>query len=585
MPQAALSLGALAAAAVPVAWLVPNHYYPWPSAWSDGLAIALLGLAALTLPEHGRVPRAWLAAAAVAAVSVGVQWRSGRILFAGDALMVLLYLSCFVLALAAGSGLTGEVDGSRRQHFLVAIATGILASALVSAGIALAQWAGEPVLGIYGAELRPGARPYANVAQANHFAALSFLGLCAAAQLRELGRLRATGYWVAALLLLWSMVMSGSRTSWGQLAALLLMVLILRRSVPTRLGASGAVALLLLFALGTWLWPMANALTLLSGVRADTAGLHGAGGRELLWPAMLDAIAREPLGGYGWQQAFRAQLAVAPDHPPIGRHFEHTHNLLLDLIVWAGLPAALTIIALASIALLRKLRALRDARALWPMCMVLGALVHSMVEFPLEFAYFLIPVGLALGSVHALSPDGRAMLLPGWTLRIAGAALLLVLALIAVDYLEAEQNQRTLRLESARIGVQRLETPTAQLRVLDQQQAFLEFARTEARPGMTAAEVDWMRRVAERFGYPPVMFRYALAAALNGRPEQAARTLDSLCRIHPRERCDEGRDAWSTLQQRYPQLRSIPWPREPAAGAGDRAAASANETASNNGAH
>ncbi len=162
---------------------------------------------------------------------------------------------------------------------------------------------------------------------------------------------------------------------------------------------------------------------------------------------------------------------------------------------------------------------------------------------------------------------------------MGGAQAAAVLATVAIDYLEAEENSRTLRLEAARVGVSRLQTPAPELRVLDHLQAFLEFARTEARPGMTQTELERMHRVALRFGYPPVMLRYALAAALNGRPEQAARTLDSLCRIHPRERCDEGRDAWSTLQQRYPQLRPIAWPSAAFHGVGGRAAADRQQTA------
>ena len=91
--------------------------------------------------------------------------------------------------------------------------------------------------------------------------------------------------------------------------------------------------------------------------------------------------------------------------------------------------------------------------------------------------------------------------------------------------------------------------------VLDQLQPFLEFARTEARPGMSPDEVGRRRVVSERFAYPPAMFRYALAAGLSDQPEVASRTPGRLSRIHPAPRRDEGQEAWATLQQR-----AVGWP-------------------------
>ncbi|QDL35936.1 hypothetical protein [Rhodoferax sediminis] len=87
---------------------------------------------------------------------------------------------------------------------------------------------------------------------------------------------------------------------------------------------------------------------------------------------------------------------------------------------------------------------------------------------------------------------------------------------VATDYLKAEDNYRTLCMESARIGVDRIVTP--------------------------------------------VLFRYALAAGLNGQPEVARDTLARICRIHEPKRCVEAREGWAALQVRYPQLAGVAAP-------------------------
>ena len=162
-----------------------------------------------------------------------------------------------------------------------------------------------------------------------------------------------------------------------------------------------------------------------------------------------------------------------------------------------------------------------------------------------------------MGAIDGLSPAGRALTLPRWVVLSFTVLLSAIFMLTASEYLKAEENYRALRMESARIGVDRIETPAPKLHLLTQLGAFLEFARIEATPSMPPEQVEWMRKVSERFGYPPVMFRYALAAGLNGQPEISQQTLQRLCRIHGPQRCMEARDGWRALQAQYPQLQGM----------------------------
>ncbi len=552
-----MNLSTLLAAAVPLAWLLPNHYFPWLSAWQEGLALALLLLAGLTIRAQGRLPAAWAAGLLLALAALMLQGTSGRILFGGDVALVALYLLSFGLALALGAGQRSDVPQVDAGRYAQAIAAGVAIAATVSAVIALVQWTGALNLGIWITDLPPGARPFGNVAQPNHQCTIAFLGITAVAVLREGGRLGRIGYGLTTGLLVFAMVMTGSRTGWLQFVLALLLLAYAGRRVGLRVRWPAFALVAGLFVVLSVSWPAINEVARLSGDRSLADPLAGSG-RELLWPALLDAVWREPWLGYGWQQMVLAQQAVAMDHPAILRHFEHSHNLVLDLLVWVGVPFGATIVLLAATALLRQVAMLRDARATWLLVGVLGVLVHAMLEFPLEYAYFLLPVGLMLGAAHALTPGLRSMPVPRWSMSATAAVLLLLLGVVAADYLKAEQNYRVLRLESARIGVTRLETPAPELRLLDQLQAFLSFARDEARPGMSAGEIDAMRRVSERFAYPPAMFRYALAAGLNGQPTVAETTIARLCRMHAPARCDEAIDGWQLARTKYPQLQPLP---------------------------
>jgi len=131
---------------------------------------------------------------------------------------------------------------------------------------------------------------------------------------------------------------------------------------------------------------------------------------------------------------------------------------------------------------------------------------------------------------------------------------------VVADYLQAEENGRRLRFEGAQIESAQPASATVDVAVLTQLREFYRFARTRADRNMPPEQLIWMRQIAERYGFPSTLFRYAVAAALNGQPSQARQAMIVLCRIHPTERCVEGRDAWAALTVQYPELKTIAWP-------------------------
>ena len=545
-------------ALIPLAWLVPNHYMPWPSAWSDAVAFVFLCGAVLGSTAGAQIARPWAALCILALGAIGGQFLLGRIHFAGDALMAALYVTGFGFSIIAG-GLLVRTASASNTGGVLQLALMVLVSAAMSVGVALVQWTGAANLGLWGVDMPPGSRPFGNVAQPNHFCTICFLGLCSLGLLHQHRRLGNAGSWVVAMWLMAGMVMSGSRTGWVQIALLAVFVLAGGQRFKVAMNRTSVVAMLGCFATAVLLWPSINEWLLMSEGRTLTESARS-GTRPLHWAAMIDAIRAEPLWGYGWQQVSVAQVRGAETQPWVGEMIEHSHNLLLDLMVWNGIPLGLLLGGLGLWWYLSRLARCSDATIMWLLASVGGLSVHASLEFPLEYAYFLIPMGVWIGAVDGLKPPLRSIRIGSGQLRIGMVLYACMLLLVASDYLKAEQGHRLLRLESARIGVSQITTPMPDLALLTQLLAFQSLAQTEARPGMTDAQVDWMRKVSERYGYPPVMFRYALAAGLNGRKSEAALTLIRLCRIHPKERCDEARNAWPDLRRRYPELNAVPMP-------------------------
>ncbi len=565
-------LGAALAAALPLAWLLSNHYPPWNSAWAEGLALFLGCAAALFASRSGAWPRPWAMALLLALCSVGGHAALNRMQFKGDAAMAALYLLALAVSIAWGAALTRAQTGANPQcqdpqvpqelkktsPALAGLAVMLVLSGLASVAIACIQWLDLPRLGFFMADLPPYSRPFANLAQPNHFCTACFLALAALLQLRQHRWVGPLVFGLCGASLAFGMVMSGSRTGWVQWVVLLAFTAVGSRRFKLAIGWRELAALTAFFVVTSVAWPAINDLVGRMSARPVADTLSG-GTRLLHWRAMADAISREPLVGYGWNNASAAQTQVAADHPPVHEQLEHSHNILLDLLVWAGVPVGAAIVALLGFWFVTRFRACQSATALFWLLALAGLLAHGMLEYPLEYAFFLLPAGLMVGAVEALHPQRSAITVPLGLLRATGGALCAAVTVVALDYLQAEQGFRTMRFETAGF-VGGTATAPPHLRVLDQLEAYQRFVQTEARAGMSPGEIAWMRQVSERFASPPAMLRYALAAGLNGDPATAALTLTRLCRIQKKERCDEARQSWPALQAKFPQLASVPTP-------------------------
>lgn len=547
-----------------LAWLVPNHYMPWVGAWSEAVSITGLLLLLLAIVVD-RVYRPALSRTLITVIGLScsviiIQLLTGKLYFAGDALLALLYVGLWGGALLVGRYIFSHAEA---RELVAIFVTSWVIAAFISVVVALNQWAGALNLQIYATDLPPGGRPFANLAQPNHFCTLCFIGLCGLLWLFEQRLLGALTAGLVAGVLLLGMVASQSRTGWLQVSLLLLCVLIARRRVGLRTDWPALVGLGAIYALLVFVWNSICSFLMLPLGRLSTEQIQP-GVRIPYWGEMIDAISRNPFSGYGWLQTGIAQQQVAVDHRPIGALFDYSHNLVLDLILWMGLPVAVVIVGLFAWWFVERIRASKDSSAVIMLMMISGMLVHSMLEYPLAYAYFLIPFGLAMGGAEVFAPSDREPFAINRTVIISFVGLLAIaFALVGNDYLKIEERFRNLRFEMKRIGIDKVKLEETHAIVLTQLDALMTFYKTEARPNMEPEQLDSMRKVSERYGYPPVLLRYALASGLNFQPAVAEITLARLCSIHLPARCEEARESWGELTVKYPQLSEVRFPESP----------------------
>lgn len=346
-----------------------------------------------------------------------------------------------LLAMAAvlavhGAGMAGASQAAFRPFAIALVVAGAL-----GAVIGTLQIFAPSVLDNHLAAflVHPG-RAVGNLGQPNQFADTQVWGLLALVALAPspaAPRARASRVLLAllGLLLVLGLVLSGSRVGLLGVGVMAIWALVDPR-LP-RATRIAMVASLVVACACHWL--------LTSGGHAvldQRTGSDFSSSRDVIWRDLLTLIGQQPLLGVGW-----GQLNFAWTLTPLPlRHsgfLDNAHDLPLQLAVELGIPLATVILGMLLWALWKALRAVGrsgiEARCALALVVVMG--VHSLLEFPLWFAYFLLPTawawGQALGArarATAPSPDIEAALPAHRSWRIVGALFVAVGVAAWFDY-------------------------------------------------------------------------------------------------------------------------------------------------------
>ena len=545
-----------------IALLLPNHYYPWGNFHQEFLSylgLLLLATGLVSVIKSISVPQTNLIIAAIALLPL-LQYASGVIFFWGDAFLTFAYIAGLTLSITVGYN--WQRYESKKPNYLIdplnALMGYLLAAALLSTGIAIYQWLGLNNLGYLIVDIGPGVTPGGNLSQRNNFGSLTSLGIVAAFYFRQRKILTRPSFILLIAFLTLALAICQSRTPWLIALCSIGWVFFQRKavvsSVATLISLFAIVFFYLLLTLV--LLPVLSDLLLLS----HDSYLRSAeiGGRRVLWRSLLSAVFLGDWFGYGWGQVSIAQIAIA-DQFPNGMFTEYSHNLFLDLLLWNGPVLGLLLIGLIFAWGYRQIKTCCSENHVFTLWAIGVLAVHSMLEYPFAYAYFLLPAGLLVGVTESMAGTKSHTIKHSCWISIPLLAVFSVaLLLVFRDYQIAEAKHRQMRFASAGfVGSEKMHVPAGDILVLTQLSSFLTFTGTLARENMTFSELESMEKAATRYAYPPSLFRYALALGLNYKFDESRRILAVLQNTTSAEIYGEAFDNWALMVERYPQLSQV----------------------------
>lgn len=386
-------------------WVLPflyyYHAYPLTTFYQEWGA-AMLGLCAMIflLARHNwqqpEIPRIVLLPVALMLLAL-LQYLLGRTTYFDQTLLFTLYMLWASLLIMLGRAL-------REKFGLPVLATALAAFLLL--GTELSALAG--ILQHYRWHTfldavitsKNNMAVYGNLAQPNHYANYIAMGLISLGLLRTQLRL-----WQIVLLaapLLFVLVLSGSRSSWLYLLSMTVLAYLWQRRDKTCQHLL-SYTLLLLLGFGLmhwvvqipWLAGSSGVTTLQRLFAGDSSGSI----RLYLWHESWLIFSQFPilgagLGQFAWQHFQQGPVLQATN---ISGLYNNAHNLVMQLAAEMGLAGLLVLFGNLGMWLWQGLRAQFTIYHWWGYTVLVVLGIHSMLEYPLWYAYFMGIAAILLG--------------------------------------------------------------------------------------------------------------------------------------------------------------------------------------------
>lgn len=466
------------------------HKVPIASFYNEWIA-GILGLAALsTLLNKAswrniHIPQISFVFLGLAAI-LSVQWCSGMLHSTQYALLVLSYFSWAFLLTLLGSHLRRELGWKKLANTLAffLVAAGIIDGSMMVLQIVTRTGGHIPFLPIL--------TSFGPFSQANHFADFTALATASLIYLYAKGRFSTVFF---TLILIWFLLMltvSGSRSSWLYLTALATFALLLRANAIKQNRNPAVTRTILYTCLATLpLLALVHLFThhiapdglftittdrIVNGINIDTPSA-----RVQIWYDSFRLFWQSPWLGIGAGNINSASFLLldTPTAKSFNSIFENSHNLFLHLLTEMGIGAFL-IVLICLINWIHNFKWRELNPETWWLVSLLAILgIHSMLEYPLWYAYFLGIAAFMLGAGdEKIITINTAILSKKHSTRLIRGGLVITLLLGALNlgtmlighnelttaiYQSSQKDEKTLRQDLNWVSRYTLLSPYAEL--------------------------------------------------------------------------------------------------------------------------
>lgn len=516
-------------------WLSPFHTYPWVTFSSELASFgAALAIVILFLTKEIKIPRPQILMLGIVLLPL-LQFCFGLILDFSVAFLSFAYLLAFWLMMLCGYNLSLQAEN--REKLMISFSLLFLVAGLLSSFMAVVQWLNLESY-LYGIMGLKGNRPYANFGQPNNLSTFLVMGLMGGLYLYEK---RKVSLWLlipSSLILLFTIGLTQSRTAWIVCIFFFFYWIYKQHKNNPRFNFPKLLLwTLLYFVIAGYLLPY---LTQFMISNLDTGVAHtasivqraGSGHERLgMWMQILHAIAERPWFGYGWNQTSIA-VVESIEFNTVQVWFNSAHNIILDLLIWNGVPLGVLIIGYLSLWLLWLNKTAKDSTSIIAIMMVCAILIHAMLEFPQRYAYFLLPMGFLLGLIQAQTPQLKGITIQKNVVRCVWLISVIVLLLIWRDYKLFQDNSRLIFK-----GKQPTEEILGSSRILllTQFQKRLDWIALDPKTRFSEAQLSEFAEMVKNKATPYNLKKFAQVLVYNQQNKEAEKYLYILNRLYKKD--------------------------------------------------
>ncbi len=510
-----------------LAYLLPIHYKPWAIFYGDVLTFAsALALLTVFFKQPFKIPKAQYLGFLIVLIPM-IQFAFGQVIDFGNALLCSSYVLMFILMIVAGYNLS-NTELNREKTFSV-FSLAMLVTAVISSMMAIVQWL--DLAPIQNLVMRfVGNRPYANFGQPNNLATFLMIGLFGALYLFETRKASLFVLIPSSILIIFAIALTQSRTAWVVCLFTLVFWVIKQFKQNKRLTLPKMLIWVAVFAICIATLPMLTSYIELiskhdvmqtsSVVERATTGYL----RLDMWHQMLYAIVEQPWFGYGWNQTSIAQMTVYAQYPN-HEWIKSAHNVILDLTLWNGVIISGLIIVYFALWLFWLNRGAKESISIIATLMVCAILIHAMLEYPIHYAYFLLPMGFLLGIIQGQYKHLPSLTLRPWILKGGWGAGVVTLAIVCWDFDLYRSQLIDVGLVQAKQLKKEDSTLAYPIILLTQFKSRIEWVELDPLSHVSEEELARIKPMVQNNASSYDVKRYAQLLAYNGKIQEAEQQL------------------------------------------------------------